>query len=543
MLSQELGKERVLGAAEQIKHLLSKDDEHDRTLMKKGLILYRQGSIFMIKTTSDSVSARVQDVTSVEVKLDLDDFTMSTCTCPSDSICRHILATFLYVYATVDRVGTFVDRWKDDKKQPDILAHVRKASSLLRPEPEFNNKSLQSWLNFFDEEYELWREQISSPNNLVQSLYHHYYMKLKKKAPTSPEMKQFYNTQAATTVFIKMLQLINETKPSDYMLQHVYYPFIDQLIDAVSMAIREMKRYALPFALDPLLDESVERFRELLTCSTHYQYERLTLYRLLWTELLRRDKFILREREWLEEQQADELDRDLPKTVEYETALMHMDFLQSRDDDVFKRLSALPATAYPFMFEWVEDIVKKKNYQRLSRWVTHLIDSAPDYLQSPVSFNEKRSSIRYLINLLKENTDFTKKDAVFEELCAALLPYSYSEYDDYLLTKQQYRKWVELQTLLGFSIFELDRFVLKEAEKAEPGSLLPLYHQAVETEISMRTRENYKVAVRYLKRLKAIYKKLKNEPAWENYLHHLTEEHRRLRAFREELKKGKLIHA
>jgi uncharacterized Zn finger protein len=58
----------------------------------------------------------------------------------------------------------------------------------------------------------------------------------------------------------------------------------------------------------------------------------------------------------------------------------------------------------------------------------------------------------------------------------------------------------------------------------------------------MKTRENYKMAVRYLKRIKAQYKKLKKEEAWENYIQHLSEEHKRLRAFKEELKKGKLIH-
>jgi hypothetical protein len=49
--------------------------------------------------------------------------------------------------------------------------------------------------------------------------------------------------------------------------------------------------------------------------------------------------------------------------------------------------------------------------------------------------------------------------------------------------------------------------------------------------------------VRYLKKARTLYKKIKNETQFEIYLEKLSHEHRRLRAFQEELKRGKLIHA
>ncbi|MBO1511919.1 SWIM zinc finger family protein [Metabacillus bambusae] len=542
MLGRELSKELVLGAGEQIKQLLSHKDEDDRNLIKKGLILFRQGSIYNVSTTSHTVSARVQDVTSVQVELDLDDFVMSTCTCPSHSICRHQIATFLYVYASVDRVGTFVDLWKEDKPVDDVLKSVRKASSFFKPEKDYEDSSLASWIAFFDREYDEWYEQVPSGHQLFQSLFHLYYSSLKKKAPKSPEMKQFFIVQASVTVFLKILHLINETKPTDYMLQHIIYPFIDQLIDNVQVAIREMKRYALPFALDPLLVDSVERFRELLYTSKHYQYERGNLYQLLWIELLRRDKFISIEREWLEERLEQELRLGSEFAVEMETALMHMDFLQSRDEQIFSNLGKLTPAALPFTFNWVEDILKKKNWKRLSGWVSYMMNSSTEYINSSLHFDEKRQTIRYMLQLIKEYGNATKDDPLFEKACRKMLPFSYAEYHDFLLDKEQYRTWIELQTLLGFSLNEMDSYVLKDIEKSEPGVLLPLYVKSVQDEIGMKTRENYKMAVRYLKRIKAQYKKLKKEEAWENYIQHLSEEHKRLRAFKEELKKGKLIH-
>ena len=543
MLGRELSKELVLGAGEQIKQLLSRQDETARNLIKKGLILFRQGSIYNVNSENHLVFAKVQDITSVQVAIDMDDFVMSTCTCHStETICRHQIATFLYVYASVDRVGTFVDLWKEDKPVDDILKSVRKASSLLKPEQEYGDSSLASWVAFFDREYEIWYEQISPPHQLFQGLFHQYYPSLKKKAPKSPEMKQFFIVQSSVHVFLKILQLLNETKPTEYMLRHIIYPYMDQLIDNVRAAISEMKRYALPFALDPLLIDSVERFRELLYTSKYYQFERINLYQLLWIELLRRDKFITIEREWLEERLEYEKKADPTFAPEMETALMHMDFLQSRDEQIFSNLQKLTPTSLPITFNWAEDILKKKNWKRLSTWLTYMMNLSTEYMNTSLSFEEKRGTIRYIVQLSKAYGDAMKDERLFEHACNKLLPYSYAEYNDFLLNKEKYRTWIELQTLLGFTLFELDTYVLKTIEKSDPGVLLPLYVKSVKDEINMRSRENYKQAVRYLKRIKAQYKKLKREEVWENYIQQLAEEHKRLRAFKEELKKGKLIH-
>ncbi|TXC85946.1 SWIM zinc finger family protein [Metabacillus litoralis] len=542
MLGREISKELVLGAGEQLKQLLSPHNEEDRNLIKKGLILFRQGSIYNVNTTTHTVSAKVQDVTSVQVELDLDDIVMSTCTCPYEGICRHRIATFLYVYASVDRVGTFVDLWKEEKSIDDVLRNVRKASTFLKPDKDYEDSSLASWIAFFNREYDEWLENVPSQNQLFQSLFLHYYSNLKKKAPKSPEMKQFFIVQASVTVFLKILQLINETKPTDYMLQHIIFPYLDQLIDNVQNAIAEMKRYALPFALDPLLVDSVERFRELLFTSKHYQYERTSLYQLLWIELLRRDKFISIEREWLEEELEQMEKTNESYAVEIEIALMHMDFLQSRDEDIFHSLESVSATALPLTFKWVEDIMKKKNWKRLSGWVSYMLNNATEYINSSIPFEEKRYTVRYMMKLIQQYASATKEDQLYEKACRKMLPLTYAEYHDLLLDKQQYKTWVELQTLLGFTIDEMDSYLLKEIEKSEPGILVPLYVKSVQDQIALKTRENYKMAVRYLKRIKAQYKKLKREEVWENYINQLAIEHKRLRAFKEELKKGKLIH-
>ncbi|MNI87313.1 hypothetical protein D3C73_1445020 [compost metagenome] len=56
-----------------------------------------------------------------------------------------------------------------------------------------------------------------------------------------------------------------------------------------------------------------------------------------------------------------------------------------------------------------------------------------------------------------------------------------------------------------------------------------------------KNRDAYKQAVRRLKKLASIYKKLRELDRWNTYVEHLTTRYSRLRAFQEELRRGKLI--
>jgi sulfur transfer protein SufE len=59
----------------------------------------------------------------------------------------------------------------------------------------------------------------------------------------------------------------------------------------------------------------------------------------------------------------------------------------------------------------------------------------------------------------------------------------------------------------------------------------------------VKNREHYKEAVRKLKKLRMLYKKLKRLSEWEEFLDILMTRTKRLRAFHEECRKGKLIDA
>lgn len=132
-------------------------------------------------------------------------------------------------------------------------------------------------------------------------------------------------------------------------------------------------------------------------------------------------------------------------------------------------------------------------------------------------------------------------DTVYMDAVKKLLPYSYVEYNDYLLETEQFRKWVELQIMLGYDIDEIDRYILKEIENHDRSALFPLYHQAVAKAIEGKNRPSYKKAVKYLRKIRAHYKKCKQEDVWEDYIARLATMNKRLRAFQQELLRASMI--
>ncbi|MCR2805433.1 hypothetical protein [Paenibacillus soyae] len=123
----------------------------------------------------------------------------------------------------------------------------------------------------------------------------------------------------------------------------------------------------------------------------------------------------------------------------------------------------------------------------------------------------------------------------------SLLPYSGSLYEESLMRYGRYRQWIDYQLSLGSDPLDFRAKDLQPIEKEAPEALLPFYHQGVEKYVLLKNRDGYKRAVKLLKRLAKLYKKLKREQRWEAYMETFTSRNNRLRALQEELRKGGLI--
>lgn len=123
----------------------------------------------------------------------------------------------------------------------------------------------------------------------------------------------------------------------------------------------------------------------------------------------------------------------------------------------------------------------------------------------------------------------------------SLLPFTDSLYDERLFRFGHWRQWADYHLSLGNDPLNFLANNLKVIEKEAPEVLLPLYHQGVEKNLSLKSRDGYKQAAKQLKRLAKLYGKLKREAQWEAYMETFASRHSRLRTLQGELWKAGLI--
>jgi len=83
--------------------------------------------------------------------------------------------------------------------------------------------------------------------------------------------------------------------------------------------------------------------------------------------------------------------------------------------------------------------------------------------------------------------------------------------------------------------------VAKAAERSRPSDAMLLYRQAVEHAISRRSRDQYALACRHLRRLRRLCKRSGDLRGWQAYLGELQRRHRQLLPLQEEMGKAGLL--
>lgn len=92
----------------------------------------------------------------------------------------------------------------------------------------------------------------------------------------------------------------------------------------------------------------------------------------------------------------------------------------------------------------------------------------------------------------------------------------------------------------GYGTNSIALEVAKAAEQSRPRAALEIYQQVAERLIDQRGRGNYQEACNYLTRVRELYARLGESEEWTQYINHLRESNRSLRALKEELAAAKL---
>lgn len=534
MLQHSLGKEDVLSMAQTMIAELDPKAESDRSLMTKGLQLYREGRVYNVSFNGFVLEGTVEDETGVyDSALPISDAAAGSCDCFEIDYCEHQAAVLFYAASSFGQVGEISKLFKEKGKPPQ--PQLKTARQLLQASA-YDELDFDSWLRYFDQEFTSFRAEQNKYSYrkmyYLMSIFEDFYMKLLRKAPRSAALRELFALNASLFSFERLLEAAEQ-----YAAEQTYSYFsptavAHRFIDEVEMRIEKIKTEDFPPAIEPLLKRTSDLTHSLFFSHTLCLQERFFLYRYLWTDVLNQSN-------WLTEEQTklEEMEPSLLRSL----ALSHVFFLHQKDAEAMELLSEESDMLVGFYFYWVEELCAELQWDRVEQWLSFSYKKLKQYLVRAEEQFLKNDIVRLFLSSYEYYVRHTNDTGGFETILQELLPHSLWQYEAYLIARGQYRTWAELRMFVGFETLEGLKEALKEVEKEDREAVLPLYHQGVIDAIGMKNRQAYKLAVRYLKKLRTHYKKLKRTEEWNVYITQLASSFSRLRAFQEELRKGKLL--
>ena len=523
MLQTSLSKAALDGTALQFQEELS--FPLYETAMKKGLKLYREGFVYNAVLIEDYlVQANVLDGQVYKPVIDLTDLSQNYCECSSSYICPHIFALFFYLYANVGQVGELVRKWST--KRTPAAPKLPKASQVVQP-----SASVHNWVKRFEHFYDLFLQNYRTIDYwFAHHLCYRFFPSLLEGVPYAGIEKRLYDLHAALFTFCRLVESGEQFQRISYQ-RSFWESAISDFIGVIHNKCSSFLNQPAPNA--SLLDESREYVRNVLFAGEGFMVMRIRVYQMVWNALFRGETWIEKEREALQKENSSFAD-------ERRIALAHLAFLRGRDEEVSTLLTDVRVAAIPYVLHWMRELALTGQWTRMKTWWELCMNSVNSFFAS--SHYYKVEITREVLNLSERYTHATGDEKHYETILRALLPYSASEYSHFLMSSKQYKKWVDLHLIAGIEIEEIHRSFLTTIEKNDRSLLLPLYHRGVQKMIQAKNRPSYKQAVRYLKKLRTYYRALGRYDVWLVYREKLLEETKRLRAFHEEMQKGKLLH-
>ncbi|RFU60751.1 SWIM zinc finger family protein [Peribacillus glennii] len=530
--------------AGQLEDLLNPKVPEDLSIVQKGLVLYRQTLVSDKHATDDFITAKVQDVVPVEVKLDKFSASLSTCSCGSDFFCRHRMAVFFSAYSELGSVSEWVLRFRGrniaaNSKTP---LPIQRASDIMKTKTNgVLEKSYPAWKEFITSAFrEVIESNLQLPSYLLDEKIRTYLQKVRAKAPMEREWKNLYSFVADFTTLLLTVELIRNNIAKTAVIR-VFYSLADDLAEDLHASVQHVSRQARPFAFDPFFEGIREDVAGLLDGMDAFEYEKTDVYRAIWSFLLTNSAWRKAELERVQEKLSARSLHHIEETS-YRIAAIHLFMLSGRDEEAAALLNRLDKNACPYLYYWLKRLSDLEADQRAAPLIEFLNANIRSFLKELSDYYKATDFVRTFSGPVSNYCYKMKRMDVLEKFFRECLPYSYWNYANFLFEQEHYKKWVEMHIYSDISIDVIGTENLKKVAAHDPALVLPLYYHAVQYTISQKNRPAYKQAVRYLKRMRTLYKKMKDEETFNEYVEYIKESTKRLRAFQEELQRSKLIH-
>ncbi|UAT30522.1 hypothetical protein K7T73_18625 [Bacillus badius] len=517
----------------------------NQLLMETGFQRYLNEQAALSHVSAGLVSGSVAepDGERFRVHLDLSSPLLSSCSCREEGWCIHQLALFFQACQEAGMSAQeCLNDWETRGKQPPLaIPGVMRASDLLKAAAA-GNEGPEAWMERIERaaRERLAVHSVQKNPYIVEYEGKHVYEHLLTQRPAKREWQPLYELYVSFGLLSFMTNLFNDTAIPPAVLQRSCSSFLFYLVEEASEAAEDLGLRALPFEFDPYIHFLRQETAGLLAVKNHvFAGQQTDLYRQLWTVLFKREAWRKEERLRLQLRLEDA--QEMPVAIGYLHHLYLADDLAGFADFA----KQLPDTGVELYLFWLMEAFRTKAFEKarmLIKIVDQKLEGYLEQLEQEGSMQSRRF-VHWFLTHIDADWLMEKEPVLYKSLLEHMLPYSYAELSTYFIHTGRYKEWVELQLWMDSELPELDRNGLKEAAKHAPEEVLPLYHHGILRLIEERNRASYKKAVRYLKRLRTLYKKLKRPDRWDVYIQILLEQKKRLRAFQEECRRGQLTDA
>ncbi|MCL6572633.1 MAG: SWIM zinc finger family protein [Bacillus sp. (in: Bacteria)] len=534
--------QQIKGLADELGEILHPHVTLDAMLIQKGLMLYRQGLVTQLHIGDEDITAIVQDVMPVKVHINPNFLAVSTCACPEQGLCRHQLAVFFSAYSRVGSVTDWVETWREPAREQKSFStwgmqtarDLIKANGVLKPD-------YSRWVHSFEVSFDtlLASKKYASPF-VIPELFGIYERRIHASSPVEQEWRLLYELVGIVVSFKKLAALSEQLGHSEDMVKRAYLPIFHNLMDDAEELALKIGVQSLPFAFDEFIVKLKDDAFDLLTCASKLQYERVFLYRLLWVHFFKKKPW--REEEIEKINAALKVLEDWQSPAPLLLAGIHVNLLHGNDENALQFVGHFgDEEIAPYMVYWIDYLTQLKAWRRVGLVIELFLQKVKVYLDKMGSYQTCVVFVRNALRSIGPYCSENDRVDLYERAMLLMLPYSFADYEYLLFERGQYERWGELQAFVGLDFYDLPKDRVKMIEREQPEVLLAMLHQTAQYEIAQKNRPSYRMAVRHLKKLRTLYKKLKRVDDWQYFLDTLLYKNRRLRAFHEECRRSKLI--
>lgn len=445
----------------------------------------------------------------------------AACSVHGDKGCEHTTAAYFALYQRFASLSDWLAEWRHSATQSSAPSRTAE-------------KTPEAWREVFGQltgTFPSIGENV--PFHMISSAVTLYRQQVREAEPLEQEWKPMFRLYAG----LFGLSAVTAGAPAGGFSigydRWQYGRLLDSLTDGIREELKLLSTSRRLFAADPFYQDLEDFIRTLVLSAENVQGRWLSVYREMWESLFNSAPARQRELETLRRMKDGDKE---PPALRLMTAYLEMlSGVTATELDAPLTDDSLPL--FPSYLDLASSLAENGLPDEARNLLMSLVPQIGNYMES-VSFLDQRTAAGRLADLCRDTDvpDETAADILFR--CGSAAE---AEYAEFLLSRGHYREWAAYHHLNRSSLERIERTGLKTMIDEAPMEAVFLMNVHVEEQIAQKSRQNYREAVRIMKKMKRAAKKAGRTEWWTGYVDALRRRHQRLRALMEELEKGGLL--